>query len=214
MKHLLASLLLSTALSGCALEFTARAGETQVSSDTLSVVTGRINYVIDGRLMTPYGAFAPAWQAPPMMALSLTTGDPHVFPQVRNEDGGFRWRVPPGAYVVSSIGMGTYTDDKRIHWPRVVMCVPRAPGATVYVGHLRLEGTTYEEEVQLSTGARYTARGIRYRFEVADEAPAQPAQLKRLMRHDPDMPIGDRLAARWKADAAGLARELCGELAR
>ena len=122
--------------------------------------------------------------------------------------------MAPGAYVVSSIGSGTYTDERRIDWPRLVMCVPRAPGATVYLGHLRLQGTRYEEAVALSTGTRYTARGVRYRFEVSDEAPAQPLQIKRPMQHRADMPIGDALVARWKADAAGLARELCGEALR
>jgi hypothetical protein len=213
-KPFIAALALTASLCGCALDFASRADPSQVSSDKLSVVTGRINYVIDGRLMTPYGAFAPAWQAPPMMALHLTTGEPHVFPQVRNEDGSFRWLAAPGAYVVSSIGMGTYTDDQRIAWPRVVMCVPRAVGATVYVGHLQLEGTRYKEEVKLSTGTQYTSRGIRYRFRVVDEAPAQPSQVKRLMRYAQDMPTGDRLAQRWRADALGLERELCGEVFR
>jgi len=54
--------------------------------------------------------------------------------------------------VVSSIGTGTYTDDQRIYWPRVVMCVARAIGTTVYVGHFRVEGARYEEEVKPSTG--------------------------------------------------------------
>lgn len=210
MKRCATLLFLSVALTGCALHFSPRAAEGQTSSDSLTVITGRINYVIDGRVMAPYGAFAPAWPAPPLMALSLATGDPQVFPQVSSEDGAFRWLVAPGAYVVSSIGTGTYTDERRIAWPRLVMCVPRAPGATVYLGHLRLLGTRYEELVTLSTGTRYTARGVRYRFEVSDEAPAQPPQLKRLMQHRADMPGGDVLAARWKADAGGLARELCG----
>lgn len=211
MKRFAPALLLLAGLPGCALQFSPRAGEGQVSDDTLTVVTGRINYVIDGRVMAPYGAFAPAWPAPPLMALNLATGDPQVFPQVANEDGAFRWRAPPGAYVVSSIGTGTTTDERRIDWPRLVMCVPRAPGATVYLGHLRLQGTRYEEAVTLSTGTRYTARGVRYRFEVADELPALPSQPKRLMQHRADMPMGDALVARWKADAAGLARELCGD---
>ncbi|QHE75878.1 hypothetical protein [Hydrogenophaga sp. PBL-H3] len=212
MKSLLTLLVLFASLSGCALNFSSRAPDDQTSSDALTVVTGRINYVIDGRLMAPYGAFAPAWPAPPMMALSLTTGDPHVFPQVANEDGAFRWLVTPGAYVISSIGIGTTADDRRVLWPRLVMCVPRAPGTTVYLGHLRLQGTRFEEAVTLSTGTQYTARGVRYRFEVANEAPAQPAQVTRLLRHQADMPMGDALAARWKADAAGLERELCGAI--
>ena len=214
MRSLFAALAVATALSGCALNHTSWAGEGQTSGDALTVVTGRVNYVIDGKLMAPYGAFAPAWPAPPMMALSLRTGTTHVFPQVGHEDGGFRWLLPPGAYVVSSIGMGTPTDDMRIFWPRVVMCVPRAPGATVYLGHLRLEGARYEEAIKLSSGTPYTSRVIRYRFQVVDEALAQPSQLKHPIRHVPDMAIGDRLAERWRADAAGLERDVCGELPR
>lgn len=214
MRRLFIPFTLTVALQACALQYAAKAPEGQVSSDALTVVTGRINYVVDGQPKTPYGAFRPAWPAPPMMALSLATGDPHVFGPVAEADGGFRWAVAPGAYVVSSVGTGSYTDDTRITWPRVVLCVPRAPGATVYVGHLRLEGTGYAEDVTLSTGTRYTARGVRYVFKVADEAPAATGQVKRLMRHVPDMPIGDRLVERWKADAPGLERELCGEVIR
>lgn len=216
MKPLTSALaLVAACLPGCALQPVAKASAHQVSSELLTVVTGRVNYVIDGQIKTPYGAFRPAWQAPPMMALNLTTGDPHVFGPVANADGGFRWQLAPGAYVISSIGVGTYTDDTRISWPRVVLCVPRAPGTTVYAGHLRLEGRTYTEEVTLSTGTRYTSRGVRYGFKVVDEAPpGSPQQISRLMRHAPDMPIGDRLVERWKADATGLERELCGSLMR
>lgn len=67
------------------------------------------------------------------------------------------WRSR-GLTWLSSIGTGTHTDDQRIYWPRVVMCVPRAVGARVYMGHLRLEGARYEEEVKLSTGKLYTSR--------------------------------------------------------
>jgi hypothetical protein len=214
MKHSLIAFTLAAVLGGCALQPVSRAPAGQTSGDALTVVTGRINYVIDGELKTPYGAFRPAWPAPPMMALSLASGDPHVFGQVAEADGSFRWQLPPGAYVVSSIGTGAFTDGTRISWPRVVLCVPRAPGATVYLGHLRLEGRRYAEDVRLSTGTQYTARGVRYSFRVADEAPAVSGQTRRLMRHVPDMPIGDRLVERWKADAPGLERELCGEVVR
>lgn len=214
MKHSLLVLAIAATLTGCALQPVARAPAGQTSGDALTVVTGRINYVIDGEFKTPYGAFRPAWPAPPMMALNLATGDPHVFGQVAEADGSSRWQLPPGAYVVSSIGSGAFTDETRISWPRVVLCVPRAPGATVYLGHLRLEGRRYAEEVRLSTGTQYTARGVRYSFQVADEAPDLPGQTRRLMRHVPDMPIGDRLVERWKADAPGLERELCGAVVR
>ena len=120
----------------------------------------------------------------------------------------------PGAYVVTRIGFGSFSDDTFISWPRIVLCVPRAPGVSLYVGHLQLEGRSYVEDVTLSTGTRYTARGVRYRFEVADEAPDTPARIKRLMRQIPDMPIGDGLVARWKTDSQGLERAVCGELLR
>lgn len=215
MKPWTSLIALAALLQGCALHPVAKAPTDQVSSESLTVVTGRINYVIDGQIKTPYGAFRPAWPAPPMTALNLTTGDPHVFGQVADADGSFRWQLRPGAYVISSIGMGAFTDDTRISWPRVVLCVPRAPGTTVYLGHLRLEGRTYAEEVVLSTGTRYTSRGVRYGFRVVDEAPSgSSGQASRLMRHGPDMPIGDRLVERWKADATGLERELCGGLMR
>jgi hypothetical protein len=214
MCRLFLPLTLTLALQACALQYVSKASDGQLSTDALTVVTGRVNYVIDGEQKTPYGALRPAWPAPPMMALSLATGDPHVFGPVAEADGGFRWAVAPGAYVVSSIGTGSYTDDTRINWPRLVLCVPRAPGATVYVGHLWLEGTRYAEDVSLSTGTRYTSRGVRYAFKVIDESTAAPGQLKRLMRHVPDMPIGDRLQQRWKADAPALERELCGAVVR
>lgn len=215
MKRSTSTLALAAFLQACSLQPVARAPVHQVSGEALTVITGRVNYVIDGRIQTPYGAFRPAWPAPPMTALSLTSGDPHTFGQVAEADGGFRWLLAPGAYVISSIGMGTFTDDTRITWPRVVLCVPRAPGATVYVGHLRLEGRRFAEDVLLSTGTRYNSRGVRYEFAVVDEALAEsPGQIYRLMRHVPDMPIGDRLVERWKADAEGLERELCGALMR
>ena len=209
----LIAVLLWATLTGCAVNIMREAPPGQVSDEALTVVTGRVNYVIDGRFMTPYGAFRPAWPAPFLSAVNLKTGDPHAFPSVEANEGRFRWQVPPGAYVVTRIGFGNYTDDTYISWPRVALCVPKAPGRTVYTGHLRLEGTRYVEEVKLSTGTTYTARGVRYRFEVADEPADAAAQSRSLMRVVPDMPIGDPLQQRWKADAAGLARSLCPDVA-
>jgi hypothetical protein len=199
-------------LSGCAINIVGKAPDSQISDDMGSVVTGRMNYVIDGKTMTPYGAFRPAWPAPFMNAVSLQTGEVHAFPAVADEDGSFRWLVKPGAYVVTRIGFGNLIDETFIAWPRVALCIPRAVGATVYVGHLRLEGTRYAEHVALSTGTRYAARGVRYTFSVADEAAGNPGQIKRLMRHVPDMPIGDDLVTRWKANPAELERSVCGDL--
>lgn len=201
-------------VTGCAVNIVSSARDDQHSDDVSSVVAGRVNYVIDGKVMTPYGAFRPAWPAPFLNAVNLETGEVHAFPAVANTDGAFRWSVRPGAYVVTRIGFGNFSDDTFISWPRIVLCVPRAPGASLYVGHLRLEGRSYTEDVTLSTGTRYTSRGIRYRFEVADEAADSPGWIKRLMRQIPDMPIGDELVARWRADSPGLERTMCGELLR
>lgn len=201
------------ALAGCGLSPVAKAPRGMASGDGITVVTGRINYVIDGEMKAPYGAFRPAWQAPPMTAMSLSTGRILSFAAVDEADGAFRWQLPPGAYAIAGIGVGGYTDEARITWPRVVLCVPRAPGATVQVGHLRLEGRRYTEDVVLSSGTRYTARGVRYAYRVVDEAPTAPSGtvLQRPMRHLPGMPIGEVLEARRQADAAGLSRELCGD---
>lgn len=201
-------------ITGCAVNVVPSARDDQHSDDVNSVVTGRMNYVIDGKVMTPYGAFRPAWPAPFLNAVNLETGEVHAFPAVSNVDGAFRWRVRPGAYVVTRIGFGNISDDTFISWPRIVLCVPRAPGNSLYLGHLRLEGRSYTENVTLSTGTRYTARGVRYRFEVVDEAPDTPARIKFLMRQIPDMPIGDELLRRWKADSQELERTMCGGLLR
>ena len=204
---------LGAALAGCAVNLMAEAPAGRLSDEAQTVVTGRMNYVVDGRFMTPYGAFRPAWPAPFLNAVSLQTGEVHAFPAVEPNEGRFRWRVPPGAYVVTRIGFGNFTDDTYIAWPRLALCVPSAPGRTVYAGHLRLEGARYAEDVKLSTGTAYVARGLRYRVQVEDEAADAAGQVKRLMRHVPDLPIGDALQQRWKADAAGLARSVCGDAA-
>ena len=64
----------------------------------------------------------------------------------------------------------------------------------------------------LSTGTRDTAKGIRYRSVVNNEA--APGEVVRLMRHVPDMPIGVGLQQRWLADPEGLERELSGDMLR
>ena len=209
MTGLLTSLL-SAALGGCALSIEQSAPADRTSDDVQTVITGRMNYVIDGRMMTPYGGFRPAWPAPFLQAVNLESGDTHAFPAVEAQEGRFRWLATPGAYMVGRIGFGTYFDDTYIAWPRVVLCVPRAPGRTVYVGHLRLEGTRYDQEVRLSTGTTYRSKGVRYTFKVEDEAADAPDALRRLMRVAPEMPIGDGLQAQWKADRAGLMRRACG----
>jgi hypothetical protein len=200
------------ALAGCAIHIVQEAAPGRQSDDTHTVISGRMNYVIDGQLMVPYGMTRPRWPAPFMEAVDLRTGEVHAFPAVEPEQGRFRWRVAPGAYVVTRIGFGSFTDDTYIAWPKVALCVPRAPGRTVHVGHLRLEGTRYDEELTLSTGTRSRSRGVRYRFEVADESAGEPDAARSLMRHLPELPTGDRLQQRWKEDAAGLQRQACGNI--
>jgi len=205
-----AGLAATLSMSGCAIHIERAAAPDQQSDELRTVVTGRMNYVVDGRMMTPYGAFSPAWPAPFLEAVNLKTGEVHAFPAVEPREGRFRWQATPGAYVIGRIGFGRFTDDTYIAWPRVVLCVPRAPGRTVYVGHLRLEGTRYDEQVRLSTGTTYRSRGIRFEFRVEDEQPDAPDAVRRLMRVAPEIPIGDRLQAQWKADPAGLVRQACG----
>ena len=198
----------ATVLSGCAVQFVRDAAEAERSDASGTVITGRVSYVVDGQPMAPYRQ--PGWAVPRFMALSLTSGDPHAFGETRASDGAFRVRVEPGAYVISRFGiLGT---ESEIGWPRLVICVPRAPGAVVHVGHMQLSGQRYAEDVTLSTGTRYTSRGVRYRATVLDETP--PGASRSLVRHVPDMPIGGQLQARWRADAAGLERELCGAVLR
>jgi len=212
--HPLPTLALALALlpGGCAIHAVPQARPGQLSDEQATVVTGRMNYVIDGQLMLPYGAFKPRWPAPFMEAVDLKTGDVHAFPAVEPEQGRFQWRLAPGAYLVTRIGFGTFTDDTYIAWPGVLLCVPRVPGRTVYAGHLRLEGTRHDEPVTLSTGTTYRSRGVRYRFRVEDEG-AGAGSVASLMQHRPELPAGDRLQQRWKDDAAGLVRQACGDLA-
>lgn len=198
----------SACLSGCALTWVPQASEAERSDEKTTVISGRLNYVVDGQPMAPYDQ--PGWSTPRFMALSLTTGDPQVMGEVRASDGAFRRRLPPGAYVVSRAGV--LNSDSEVGWPRVVLCVPRAPGQVVHVGHWQLVGQRHSEDVVLSTGMRYTSKGIRYRSVVGDEA--APGQVVRLMRHVPDMPIGANLQQRWLADPQGLERELCGAVLR
>lgn len=204
----IATMLGSVLLSGCALNWVPKATEAERSDAQTTVISGRLNYVVDGQPMAPYDQ--PGWSTPRFMALSLTTGDPQVMGEVRASDGAFRLRLPPGAYVVSRLGV--LNTDSEVTWPRVVLCVPRAPGQVVHVGHWQLVGQRYSEDVALSTGTRYTAKGIRYRTVVSSEA--APGEAVRLMRHVPDMPIGVGLQQRWLADPQGLERELCGAVLR
>lgn len=175
------------------------------------LVHGRINYVVDGRMKTPYSAFRPAWQAPFISALQLETGEVFAFPAVDNADGSFAWEAPPGSYVISRIGAGSITDSfgTFIAWPRVAFRV--APGARkLYLGHLVLAGTSYSERTTLSTGREVHSSGIRYQFRVVDESGGN-ADAKALMFHDPGMPIGVQLQERWERSRTDLIESIFGK---
>lgn len=198
----------AVALSGCALRIIPRAdlGEPPATSDGI-IVFGRLNYVIDGRMPLPYGPFRPDIPAPHVDALNLDTGAPYQSHAVARADGSFAWRLPPGHYVITGIGQGTYADNHRIAWPRVAFRVPAA-GAPVYLGHLKLVGTRYTETFTYSTGRVSTSSGIRYAFSVEDEGAAgrgpfagagTAPPVTSLMFVKPDMPIGESLVRAWDA---------------
>lgn len=192
-------------LQGCAMSWIRHAAPQDASTPELTVVTGRMNYIVDGELMAPYGS-APRWGAPNLIALRMEDGNPYVFPQVDEATGAFRLKVPPGAYVVSQIGPPAYL-GRHIAWPRLALCVPATQGEALNVGHLQLLGTRYRETYRLSTGSEQVSQGVRYRFAVVDE---DGSGRRSLFRELPDLPIGQRLQERWQQDKAGLIRQICG----
>lgn len=192
-------------LQGCAMTWIRHAAPQDASTPELTVVTGRMNYIVDGEPMTPYGS-APRWGAPNLIALRMEDGNPYVFPQVDEATGAFRLKVPPGAYVVSQIGPPAYL-GRHIAWPRLVLCVPATQGEALNVGHLQLLGTRYRETYTLSTGSEQVSQGVRYRFAVVDEG---GSGRRSLIREVPDLPIGQRLQERWQQDKSGLIRQICG----
>ena len=204
-------LVLLMLLQGCAMSWIRSAGPQDVSTPEFTVISGRMNYIIDGEPMAPYGS-APRWGAPNLIALRMEDGNPYVFPQVDAATGAFRLKVPPGAYVVSQIGPPAHL-GRHVAWPRLVLCVPASTGAAVqavqavHVGHLQLLGTRYRETYTLSTGSEQVSQGVRYRFAVVDEG--GPGR-RSLFREIPDLPIGQRLQERWQQDRAGLIRQICG----
>lgn len=203
--RLIWSLGLLVLLQGCAMSWIRSAGPQDASTPEFTVVSGRMNYIIDGELMAPYGS-APRWGAPNLIALRMEDGNPYVFPQVDETTGAFRVKVPPGAYVVSQIGPPAHL-GRHVAWPRLVLCVPASTGAVVQAGHLQLLGTRYRETYTLSTGTEGISQGVRYRYAVEDEG---VAGLKSLFREAPDLPVGQRLQERWQQDRAGLIRQICG----
>lgn len=201
---------LAAGLGGCALNFIDRAAPTAQSGGGRVVVEGRINYIVDGVNKAPYGSFKPSWPAPRLTAIQLETGAPFASPLVADGDGSFRWLLAPGAYVVARIGFGTYTDDTYLAWPGVVICVPALASGTLYVGHLRLNGTRNEEEFEPASGKMYRYSGVRYRPDVEDERAAPTAAAaKSLMQVRKDFPLGDKLQQRFLSDRAALIQEAC-----
>lgn len=192
-------------LQGCALSWIRHADPQEASTPAFTVVQGRMNYIIDGQLMAPYGS-APRWGPPNLIALRLEDGNPYVFPQVDDATGAFRLRVPPGAYVVSQIGPPVWP-ERSVGWPRVVLCVPTTRGEPVQAGHLQLLGTRYSETYTLSTGSERVSQGVRYRYAVIDEG---GPGVKSLFREIPDLPIGQRLQEQWQRDPGSLIRQVCG----
>ena len=221
---LFCALLACAVLGGCALTIAGKADPDSPSPATPgnALVFGRINYVIDGKIRTPYSAFRPAWQAPFITAFQLESGDPVQSHAVANEDGSFYWEFPPGHYVISRIGVGTITDDfgTYIPWPRVAFRVP-AGERVVYLGHLLLEGTSYSEPYTLSTGTKGTRKGIDYRFRTEDEMESQLPRVaawtsgarpsRSLFFHDPRMPIGARLVEQWRASRTAVIEHIFGK---
>lgn len=202
---LAAGLGLLALLQGCALSWIRHASPQEASTPEFTVVQGRMNYIVDGQLMAPYGS-APRWGPPNLIALRMEDGNPYVFPQVDEATGAFRLKVPPGAYVVSQIGPPIWP-DRHVGWPRVVLCVPVTRGEPVQAGHLQLLGTRYREAYTLSTGQERISEGVRYRYAVVDEG---GDGVKSLFREIPGMPIGQGLQERWQQDRAGLIRQICG----
>ncbi len=192
-------------LQGCALTWIRHAAPQDASTPEYTVVAGRMNYIVDGEPMAPYGS-APRWGPPNLIALRMEDGNPFVFPQVDEVTGAFRLKVPPGAYVVTQIGP-PIQPDRHTTWPRLVLCVPATQGEALHVGHLQLLGTRYRETYTLSTGTERVSQGVRYRFAVVDEG---GDGRRSLFRELPDLPIGQRLQERWQQDKAGLIRQICG----
>lgn len=186
--------------AGCAMQFV---GQTP---GPVTSVTGRINYVVDGKSKAPYGAFRPAWPAPRFTALRLESGEPYVTPAVEDADGSFRWNLPPGSYVISRIGVGQLHDDTLIIWPRVAFRVP-PDSPPVYLGHLVLDGTTRSGTTTLSTGRVVQERGISFSMQVRDEGTTGP---KSLMFHDAGMPIGEGLLEEWRRSRRALIERIFG----
>jgi hypothetical protein len=207
--------------AGCTSVFRAADTSEALVTSRGVMVYGRINYVIDGQSVLPYGAFKPAVPAPFINALRLEAGDSWQSMTVDKGDGSFLWRVPPGHYIVSGIGPGQLWDDYRITWPRIAFHVP-AEGGPVYLGHLQLRGTRYAETSTLSTGKTVSTSGVRYAFVVEDaEAEDQGilarrgtiaggAPTKSLMFQRDAMPIGQGLQEAWQRSREQLIADIFG----
>lgn len=198
----------AAALTGCALRFISEASDADAAavSAERTVIHGKINYVVDGQSKAPYGSFRPAWPAPRFTALRLESGEPFASPIVADADGSFRWKLPPGSYVISRIGFGQFHDDTYIAWPRVAFLVPPS-SPPLYLGHLVLEGTTRSGTSTLSTGKVVQERGISFKAVVRDEGVAGS---KSLFVHDPTMLTGDPLVEQWRESRRALIERIFG----
>ncbi len=176
------------------------------------LVFGSIVHVIDGEVRLPYGAFRPSIPAPHLDLVQIETGRTFQTRAVGKTGGTYAWRLEPGHYVIGGIGQGQFIDDHRITWPRLAFAVGdgRSP---VYLGNLRLVGTSYAEPYTLSTGTKGVSKGIRYRFEVDDAmdrtgVPTGGSATKSLIFHRPGMPIGESLIDRLNASPSAVIDEI------
>ena len=210
-------------VSGCTLSVADRGNAATLRPDRPGrvLVCGRVNYVIDGHIKTPYGPFRPRWHAPVVVTTRLESGYVVSTPFVANRDGSFLWEMLPGHYVITRIGVGQFTDDTYIAWPRVAFEVP-AQESLVYLGHLVLAGTSRTNDFTYSTGRTSRTHTVEYQFEVRDEMAEHLARLhpadrsalskasKSLMFHDTGMPIGDKLAEQWRHSRHAVIEDIFG----
>jgi hypothetical protein len=204
-------LLVPALLSGCTVNFIKAATEDGGASGPMTVISGRINYEVDGESKAPYGAFRPKWLAPRFSALRLESRSIFTSPAVDNNDGSFRWALPPGSYALTKIGTGTFTDDTYIAWPGVILCVPAPAGRPRYAGHLRMMGRSNVEVTSLTDGKVYRSRAVQYTMVVADErAPGGPLNADAPLMHvDRQFPIGDRLVEALATQLTALTKQAC-----
>lgn len=203
--------LVAALLSSCTVNFIKAATEGSAASGLMTVIEGRINYEVDGQTRAPYGAFRPKWLAPRFSALRLESRTIYTTPAVDDNDGSFRWVFPPGSYVLTKLGTGSFTDDTYIAWPGVILCVPAPAGRPRYAGHLRMLGRSNVEMTSLADGKTYRSRALQYTMVVADErAPGGTINADAPLMHvDRQFPIGDRLVEALATEQTALIKQAC-----